>query len=356
MADERDDAQKTEDPTDKRRADAKKKGDIAKSQEVPTFFILGAAALAVWLVIGPMATSLATDLRPFLARGHEIALDQGAILRLFRSVLWITFGALVIPLSMFMLAGVAGNVVQSMPVFTFEKIKPSLQKISPLAGLKKLFGLQGLVNFTKGVAKLSFVAAVIIAIVYPQRGMLVELMQTGPLTALVTVKGLAITIIVTVVMIVAVISVFDFMFQKYEHTKRLKMTKQEIKDEHKQSEGDPLVKQRLRQVRMERAKGRMMAAVPEASVVIMNPTHYAIALQYESGTLGAPVCVAKGVDHLALTIREVAEEHGVPVVENAPLARALYATVEIDGEVPPEHYKAVAQVIGYVMQLKKRYH
>ncbi len=354
MADERDDAQKTEDPTDKKRADARKKGDVVKSQEVPTFFILGAAAFTIWLVLGPMASNLTNDLRPFFARGYEISLEGHDILTVFRSVFWIIFGTLLIPLSLFMLAGLVGNLVQSMPVFTFEKVKPSLQKISLLAGLKRMFGLQGLVNFTKGIAKLTFVAAVIFAIVYPQRDTLVGLINAQPLMAMIIVKDIALTIFVVVTIIVAVIAVFDFTYQKYEHTKRLRMTKQEVKDEHKQSEGDPLVKQRLRQVRMERSKGRMMAAVPDASVIIANPTHYAVALKYESGTIGAPICVAKGVDHLALSIRELAESHDVPVVENPPLARALYATVEIDDEVPPEHYKAVAQVIGYVMRLKKK--
>jgi len=132
------------------------------------------------------------------------------------------------------------------------------------------------------------------------------------------------------------------------------MTRQELKDEVKQSEGDPQVKARIRQIRLERSKRRMIAAVPEASVVIVNPTHYAVALKYESGKMAAPVCVAKGMDHLALTIRKVAEENGVPIVENPPLARALYAAVDLDEPIPPEHYKAVAQIIGYVMRLASR--
>ena len=151
--------------------------------------------------------------------------------------------------------------------------------------------------------------------------------------------------------VLAVMAVLDYVLQRYRFLQRNRMSKQEIKEEYRQTEGDPAVKAKVKQIRIERSRRRMMAAVPQATVVIMNPTHYAVALKYESGKMAAPVCVAKGVDALALKIREVAEEHDVPVIENPPLARALYATVEIDEPVPAEQYKAVAQVIGYVMKL-----
>ena len=150
------------------------------------------------------------------------------------------------------------------------------------------------------------------------------------------------------------IAALDYFYQRQRFFARHRMTRQELKDEVKQSEGDPQVKSRIRQIRFERAKKRMIAAVPDAHVVIVNPTHYAVALKYESGKMRAPVCVAKGADHLALTIRKVAEKHEVPIVENPPLARALYAAVEIDDEIPPDHYKAVAQIIGYVMRLASK--
>jgi flagellar biosynthetic protein FlhB len=150
-----------------------------------------------------------------------------------------------------------------------------------------------------------------------------------------------------------VIAGLDILYQRYEHNKSMKMSRQEIKDEHKQSEGDPAVKGRLRQIRQERARQRMMAAVPDASVVIANPTHFAVALSYQHEAMDAPKVVAKGADVIALRIREVAEENGVPVVENPPLARALFNGVDLDQDVPPEHYKAVAEVIGYIMKLKR---
>ncbi|MEM9206676.1 MAG: EscU/YscU/HrcU family type III secretion system export apparatus switch protein, partial [Pseudomonadota bacterium] len=170
---------------------------------------------------------------------------------------------------------------------------------------------------------------------------------------------MAFTLEISVIIMIAVLAAFaaiaglDFAYQKFQWMQRQKMTVKEVKDEFKQTEGDPLVKGKIRQIRMERAKARMMAAVPDATVVVTNPTHFSVALKYESG-MPAPLCVAKGVDEIALKIRGVATENDVPIVENPPLARALYATVDIDQEIPSEHYKAVAQVIGYVMQLNEK--
>jgi len=168
------------------------------------------------------------------------------------------------------------------------------------------------------------------------------------------IHEIALVIAAATVMVMTVIAALDFMYQRYNQYKNLRMTKQEVKDEHKQSEGDPHVKARIRRLRQERAQQRMMAAVPEADVVITNPTHYAVALEYKMETMPAPRLVAKGVDSLAQRIRETAEEHEVPLVENPPLARALYAAIELDEEIPAEYYQAVAEVIGYVMRLKGR--
>ena len=164
--------------------------------------------------------------------------------------------------------------------------------------------------------------------------------------------GLIGRLLIGVLAIITVIAALDFLYQKFEHLKQMRMSRQEIKDELKQTEGDPIIKQRLRQIRHDRARKRMMAAVPEASVVITNPTHFAVALKYEMDEMSAPVLIAKGVDHLAYRIREIAREAGIPIVENPPLAQALHAGVEVDDVIPPEHYKAVAEIIGYVFRLK----
>ena len=168
------------------------------------------------------------------------------------------------------------------------------------------------------------------------------------------IHKIVVLLIFTVVIAIFVLAVADYLYQRYTYLKKLRMTKQELKDEYKQVEGDPLVKSRIRQVRMERARHRMMENVPKADVVVVNPTHYAVAMEYKMEEMDAPVVVAKGVDFLALRIREIAEEHEIPIVENPPLARALFASVEVDQAIPPEHFKAVAEVIGYVMQLKNQ--
>ncbi|HEY8948572.1 MAG TPA: flagellar type III secretion system protein FlhB, partial [Rhizomicrobium sp.] len=199
--------------------------------------------------------------------------------------------------------------------------------------------------------KIAIVGGVLWTVLWPQRGTLGGLLGAEPQQIASAMIHLLIKLLTATLSVLAVIAVLDYVLQRYRFLQRNRMSKQEIKEEYRQTEGDPAVKAKVKQIRIERSRRRMMAAVPEATVVIMNPTHYAVALKYESGKMVAPVCVAKGVDALALKIRAVAEEHDVPVVENPPLARALYATVEIDEPVPAEQYKAVAQVIGYVMKL-----
>jgi flagellar biosynthetic protein FlhB len=181
------------------------------------------------------------------------------------------------------------------------------------------------------------------------------MMDQSPMGVVGDMSHLLYKVLLAALVVLAIIAAADYVIQRYRFLQRNRMSKQEVKEEFRQNEGDPQIKAKIRQIRQERAKKRMIAAVPEATVIITNPTHYAVALKYESGQMAAPICVAKGVDALALKIREVAREHDVPVVENPPLARALHATVEVDEQIPTEHYKAVAQVIGYVMRLTGRF-
>jgi flagellar biosynthetic protein FlhB len=237
-------------------------------------------------------------------------------------------------------------------VWSAEPLKPKFSKISPAAGLKRMFSAQSLANFAKGLVKLVLVGAVMAALLWPQRDRLEGLVQTDIFGSLSLARSLSLHVVGTVVAILFFVAVADYLFQYRQWYERQKMSMRELKEEFKQTEGDPMIKGKIRQLRQSRMRKRMIAAVPKASVVITNPTHYAVALQYEAG-MNAPVCLAKGVDALALKIREVAGEHSIPVVENPPLARALHATVEIDREIPAEHYKAVAEVIGYVMKLRR---
>src|ERR1700749_3681987 len=250
---------------------------------------------------------------------------------------------------MLVIAAIAGNMLQHRLVWSGESLKPKLSKISPLEGAKRIFGKQAAANFAKGLFKLVALGAVMTAILWPERHRLEAMVRFDPAALLGVTSTMTIHLLGTVVAVLAIVAVADYLFQYRTWYERQKMSLQEIKEEFKQSEGDPKVKGRISQLRQARARKRMMAAVPKASVVITNPTHFSVALQYERG-MPAPICVAKGIDAIALKIREVAKTHDIPIVENVPLARALYATVEIDKEIPVEHYHAVAEIIGYVMQ------
>jgi flagellar biosynthetic protein FlhB len=263
-------------------------------------------------------------------------------------------GATALPLSLLMLAALAGNLIQHRLVWSGEGLKPKFSKISPAAGLGRLASKQTLANFAKGLAKLGVLGAVIGALLWPERARLEGLVTVDPSAILAITHVLAVKMLGTVVAILAVIAAMDYFFQYRQWYERQKMSVAELKEEFKQTDGDPAVKGKIRQIRHNRMRKRMMAAVPTASVVITNPTHYAVALRYERG-MNAPVCVAKGVDLIARKIREVATEHGIPIVENPALARAVHASVEIDQEIQPEHYKAVAEIIGYVMRLNRAF-
>ena len=231
-------------------------------------------------------------------------------------------------------------------------IKPELKKISLISGAKRVLGSRAVIEFIKGMLKLSLVAIVAFTMALPVL-MDIELFPMRSIEATLDRMYLVVLMLMAgTIAVMTAIAGLDFAYQKYTNHQQMKMTKQEVKDEHKQQEGDPLVKSRIRQLRMERARQRMMASVPKADVIITNPTHYAVALEYKMDSMPAPKLLAKGVDEVAQRIRNVAEEHGVPIVENPPLARALYATVDLDEEIPEEHYKAVAEIIGYVMRLK----
>ncbi len=351
MADERDDSERTQDPTPKRLDEAIRRGDVAKSAEVNTWFMLAAGTLTLMVFAAPLAGNLQAMFRGLFANSYQIPTDGPALAALAQTLALEVGAALGIPLLLLCLAALAGNVIQHRLVFSTEPIKPQLSKISPAAGFKRLFSRQALANFAKGLAKLAVIGAVMAALIWPQRYRLAGIVATDPAVILPLTRALAVQMLGAVVAILAVVAAADYLFQYRQWYERQKMSLQEMKEEFRQTEGDPIVKGKLKQLRASRLRKRMMAAVPKASVVITNPSHFAVALQYERG-MNAPVCVAKGVDLIARKIREVAQAHDIPVVENPPLARALHGTVEIDQEIPPEHYRAVAEIIGYIMRLR----
>jgi len=351
MAEQDDDTERSEEPTQKRLDEALKRGDVVKSQEVNTWFIIAGAALILTSFSGSMGTGLTTTMRGLLANSYAIRVDGRGFLAMLSRIGLEVIGAVALPLLLLVLAAAAGSLVQHRLVWSAESLIPRLSKISPAAGLGRLFSKQALANFVKGLLKLLLIGAIMMALLWPQRSRLESLVSVDPLAVLTIAQSLSLDLLGAVVVVLALIAAADYLFQYRQWYERQKMSQRELKEEFKQSEGDPAIKAKIRQIRQSKMKKRMMAAVPKAAVVITNPTHFAVALQYERG-MNAPVCVAKGADLIALKIREIAEANNVPIMENPPLARALHATVEIDQEIPQEHYRAVAEIIGYLMRLR----
>jgi flagellar biosynthetic protein FlhB len=351
MADD-DAAEKSQDPTQKRLDDALERGDVAKSQEVNTWFLIAGATLVISSFSGSIGSGIQMPLRNLIANSWMIEVDGRGLLALAQSLCYAILTALGVPFLMLIIAAVAGNLLQHRLVWSAEGLTPKFSKISPMAGAKRIFGKQAAANFLKGLFKLIALGIVMFAVLWPERHRLDAMIRFDPAAIIGVIKTLTLQLMGAVVAMLALVAIADFFFQYRQWYERQKMSLQEIKEEYKQSEGDPHIKGRIRQLRQQRMKKRMMAAVPKASVIITNPTHYAVALSYDRG-MPAPICVAKGIDAIALKIREVAKAHDIPIVENVALARALHASVEIDDEIPVEHYQAVAEIIGYVMGLKR---
>jgi flagellar biosynthetic protein FlhB len=343
----------TEDPSEKKLEDAHKKGDVVKSQEVTTWFMLSGSALMFAMMAPGTSQALSDSLKGLLANADMYEIGSSA----FGAIFWQIAGAILavamIPLIMLAAFAAAGNLVQHRPLLSVDPITPKFSKVSPLAGFKRLASAEALVNFFKGLVKLAVVSGVLWFVLAPEIDQ-VEVLITGEVSMILAdFLDLSIKIFGAVLAVVTVMAIADYVYQRNKWWQRQKMTVQETRDEYKQMEGDPKVKGRIRAIRQERSRKRMMASVPDATVVITNPTHFAVALKYDK-VMPAPICVAKGADAVAFRIRELAKEHDVPIVENPPLARALFASVDIDESIPAEHFKAVAQVIGFVMRLRDK--
>ena len=346
MAEENTDkSQKTEEPTQKTLDEAKKKGQVPSSREVNHWFMILAATIIVAMVSPAMSSGIMSALRKFFEAPHDIPVEKTYIANVLAGVAAEIGYIMIVPVLLMLVAAIASGTVQSGLVFAVDRIQPKMDRISPLAGVKRLFSLKSLAEFVKGILKITIVGAVATMLMLPSFTGLEQLVKMETILATGVLHGLVTKLLFGVLAVVTVIAVIDFLYQKFEFMKQMRMSRQEIKDEFKQ---------RLRQIRQDRARQRMTAAVPESTVVITNPTHYAVALKYEFDDMDAPVLVAKGQDFLAQKIREIANDNDIPIIENPPLARALYAGVDIDEEIPPEHFKAVAEIIGYVMRLKGR--
>ncbi len=354
MAEEaQDESSKTEEPTGKRLDDAREKGQVAATRELNHWMMFMGATLGFTFLGTHMWRGLTGAMVPFFERPHEFTFEGGGLQQIIAFALMSPLVAMLPFFAVLMVAAVAAQVLQNGFIVSAQPLIPKFSKISPTSGFKRLFSFNSVFEFLKGLIKITIVGTVCWYTLKGEADDLARFVELDLPDIGRVMLTLAMKVMVAVISVMTLIAGLDYLYQRFQHYKRLRMSKQEIKDEYKQSEGDPVVKGRIKQLRMERARRRMMTAIPKATVVVTNPTHYAVALRYDEKT-AAPVCVGKGVDLTALKIREIATEHEVPIVENRPLARALYASVDIDEEIPPEHYKAVAEVISYVMNLKKR--
>lgn len=349
-----DDDEKTEEPTPRKLEQAREKGDIVYTPEVGAALSLVAATAVVAFMSGPIVSQMAHGFIGFLSMPDQLSANPGALRSIMGLVglkLLAIFGLTALALAG---AGLAARYVQAPPTFTGEKLTPKLEKLNPVEGFKRVFGKQAFASFVKSLAKLVLVGAVLMWVLWPHDAELENISLLDPGALLPFIKDRVVAMLMALASAAALLAAIDYVFTRQSYMKRMRMSRREVKEELRQQDGDPMVKAKLRQIRMERSRKRMLANVPKASVVITNPTHYAVALRYEAGETPAPICLAMGVDAVAQRIREVAQEHDIPLVEDPPLARALFATADIDQPIPKEHYEAVAKVIGFVMRLARR--
>lgn len=349
MADRPDSSERTEEATPKKIEDSMKKGQTPFSRELPTF----ASLLGLLVVFGIMARDQTRSFTSFLASLHDkagtVSLASGAdasalFLEVYRaSALFII--PIVILLAIF---GVVAALAQSPPRIVAERIRPQLERISAMKGLKRIFGSQGVMEFCRSLFKFTVVAAVAFFTVKGDMPTLIRAAFVDPHVLPEQVLAIATRLLAAICTATIILVAADLVYTRIKWKNDLKMSRREVKDELKQSEGDPILKARIRSAQQGRARRRMLTNVPQATVVIANPTHYSVALFYERGAGGAPTVVAKGLDLVALKIREIAEDNHIPVVEDPPLARALYAAAEVDHAIPEDFYKAVAQILYFV--------
>lgn len=347
-----DDSSKTEEPSGKKLGDAREKGQVIRSQDLGNFILLGGSTAVLLIMVFSISRGLNDLMLRFVSFPHAISMDPGNLQRVLVDLTIDLAMILFLPFLFFIIFAFLTGYLQFGLLFSTENLMPKLEKLNPIEGMKKMFSMRSAMELVKGVIKMVVVGAVVLYVLWPlmdHTDLFVTLSIGDLLTAIYEESR---KLIIAVIVVIGLLAAMDYAYQRFEFMKKMRMTKQELKDEFKDMEGDPQIKSKLRQLRAEKSRKRMMGNVPTATVVVTNPTHYAVALKYEQN-MGAPVVVAKGADLVAKRIRELAQKNFVPIVENPPLARALYSLVEIDQEVPEEHYRAVAEVIGYVMRMKK---
>jgi flagellar biosynthetic protein FlhB len=344
---------KTEEATEKRVRDSVEKGKVPISREVGVLASLLGFLVVSGFFVQSHARRLLGQLAQMLDDPAGFRLRTGADALHLSSAVALEMGRFLLPVCVvFVLCGLAASIFQNAPRIAFDRIKPDLSRISPQKGFARVFGTQGQIEFGKALFKFASISVVVIIIMRAEQATAMNAMFSDPVAIPEMLLKLAVRLVSTISIATIVLVAADLVWARIQWRRELRMTRQEVKDEFKQSEGDPAVKARLRSIARDRTRRRMLAAVPRASFVIANPTHYAVALRYIRGSDAAPVVIAKGADLIALKIRETAEAHDIPVVEDKPLARALYDGVEVDQIIPVDFYRAVAEIIHYLHEAK----
>lgn len=346
--------EKTEQPTSKKLLDSKKKGQVAKSQDLNAAIILLVCAILMALIANSSIEKICGFLYTCFTEYIHYDLNDSMMRSLFGIYMYNFFRVTGMTFAIVMVMGVTANLVQSGFLFSIEPLKPSLNKLNPIEGFKNLFSKRALFNLLKTLLKFIFIGVVAFDFVKDNIDKILAASGVGIYGLFPFIKDIIFQLTVRVIAIMLLLGILDFVFQKYDYKKRLRMTKHEVKEEWKQSEGDPMIRSKRKQKQREISMNRMMAAVSDATVVVTNPTHLAIALRYEETIDEVPIVVGKGADYVAGKIREAAKENKIPIIENKPLAQVLYKQVDLGEEVPPSLYQAVAEILAIVMKIKKR--
>ncbi|NBX74322.1 MAG: flagellar biosynthesis protein FlhB [Alphaproteobacteria bacterium] len=354
MAEGDDKEQKTEEPTSKRLDEAREKGQLPISREVVNWFMYMGLLISVIFLAGPVTQSMTTSLQGFFVFSGDFTVGDKGLQNLLNSTLADVGLSVMGIFALMIFAALVGMISQTGFFASFHLLEPKFDKISPIAGFQRLFSTNSLMDLLRGIVKIAIVGWIGYLVMEPIIMNMDQAVGYDLPFVVALISQHAVTLLLYVFVLVSLLAAVDLAYTRWQFNENMKMTRQEVKDEHKQSEGDPLIKTRLRSLRMEKARKRMMANVPKADVVITNPTHFAVALQYTPGKNTAPVVLAKGADMIAARIRALAEEHEIPLISNPPLARVLFQTVEIDEQIPAEHYQVVAEIIAYVYRLKRK--
>jgi flagellar biosynthetic protein FlhB len=355
MAEETDKSQKTEQPTQRRLDKAREDGQIAFSKDVNHWLMLLTFALILHYLLPYALRKITVALKYYLEFAAQIPFSSGHLIHLTNTSMKSVGLALALPALFMIIAALLAGFGQTKFNISFKGLEPKLNKVSPIEGFKRLFGAKALIDFLKNIIKFTVITVIAYFVMKPEYEKLPGLLHLSTMGLLAEITESFLKLLTVIISVLTVVALLDYGWQKFHLMQQLKMSKQEIKEEHKDMEGDPHIKAKLRQLRDERSRQRMIQDVPTSTVILTNPTHYAVALKFIMAEMEAPIVIAKGTDAVALKIKEVASDHDIPVLENPPLTRVLYANVDIGEQIPQEYFEAVARVIRYVLGFEKHY-